>query len=68
VTRGPFVLRPPARGCEHVVEKFQAMKVREALNRLQDWQLMDLVEFHRDQEESYSLEQFRHNLERLNLL
>jgi hypothetical protein len=41
------------------------MKVREALNRLQDWQLVDLVDFHHEQEESYSLEQFRQNLERL---
>jgi hypothetical protein len=41
------------------------MKVREALSRLKDWQLADLIEFHHDQEESYSLEQFRQNLERL---
>lgn len=41
------------------------MKVHEALSRLKDWQLADLIEFHHDQEGSYSLEQFRQNLERL---
>jgi len=42
----------------------RSFAIGEALSRLQDWQLLDLADFHRDQQGSYSLGQFQRHIER----
>ncbi len=42
----------------------RSFAIGEALSRLQDWQLVDLADFHRDQQGSYSLGQFQRHIER----